>query len=550
MNQTATSQSATGVERHSDLQWMIIAIAIVIQTARVFGMASPKSDLPFLSANDRSRWCAIAALTEDGGWEIDRFIVDDKGKNTIWHTIDMVRHRGPDGKEHYYSSKPPLLTVLYAAVCKPVTWIFGKKLTQEPYLIGRTVMFLVNVVPMALWWIAVQVWLVRNVRDHWVRSILLLAVLFGTFLTTFTATLNNHLHGAIAFSISLGVVWRIASNARQELGTSLWLWIVAGLSAALTVACELPALAWAAAAGGMLAMVDWRKCAIGYVVSGLVVAVAFFGCNLWSNGDLRPPYAHRDLGPLIVTLPQSESIPGPAEIIRALDPKVYPFTDKARIEAARLENVKQLVDDTTLQRVAIRQTQVGWGVYGWDDWYDYPKSYWLPDNKKGVDRGEPNRWTYLLHITIGHHGVFSLTPLWIVALIGGALWIRGSWPKRTEQQTFYGACRGWLISESGIAATLFAVTLACFVFYVSRDVVDRNYAGVCSGFRWMFWLIPAWLWFCVPALEQARNNRILRGLIQVALLISIFSATVPWPNPWSHPWLYRILMWMFPTTYS
>ena len=47
-------------------------------------------------------------------YEIDDVIEirDPNTRRRTWYTIDMVRHRGADGKQHYYSSKPPLLPTL------------------------------------------------------------------------------------------------------------------------------------------------------------------------------------------------------------------------------------------------------------------------------------------------------------------------------------------------------------------------------------------------------------------------------------------------------
>ena len=67
---------------------------------------------PFLSANDRSRWCTVRALVEpemrvEGApYAIDKVIQDPN-----WDTIDMVKHDG-----HLYSSKPPLLATLMAGI--------------------------------------------------------------------------------------------------------------------------------------------------------------------------------------------------------------------------------------------------------------------------------------------------------------------------------------------------------------------------------------------------------------------------------------------------
>ena len=116
-----------------------------------------------------------------------------------------------------------------------------------------------------------------------------------------------------------------------------------------------------------------------------------------------------------------------------------------------------------------------------DNWYDYPGSYWY-GKRQGVDLGEPSQLRYALHVLIGHHGIFSLTPIWLLSLIGMVV--------------------GW--GRPGSATTLaeqavFAADGVCLVFYiVLRPEGDRNYGGVCCGFRWMFWFIPLWLLTMLP----------------------------------------------------
>ncbi len=537
----------------------LIVLATIIQIARIAGITAPHGELPFLSANDRSRWCAIAALTQEGVWEIDPYIdiLDSKGRSKIWNTIDLVRHRGADGREHSYSSKPPLLTLMYAAVCKPITWVCGKTLTDEPFLIGRLVILFANLVPLVLWWFWLSGWLEKHVLDPWSRWMLLNAAVWGTFLTTFVATLNNHLQGAMFFTVSLALGWQILNATRIGQRSSWIAWFTVGVCAAMTVACELPALAWAAALAGLLLLADWKRLLIGFGLGSAIIAAAFVGTNYWAHGDWRPPYAHRGLGTPIGNLDgiEREAEPTVASVIDALDTSVYPITPEAQILPARLEGVLQVVDDSTKFRVALQRGEIGWTIYSWDDWYDYPKSYWLPENKRGVDRGEPNRWMYLLHFTIGHRGVLSLTPWWLWSIAGTAIWVaygpraldRGRIGESSDASR---GLRSFLLSDRGIALALAAVTLVCIAFYTSRDVVDRNYAGVCSGFRWLFWLIPGWLWLSVPAVEWSARHRWARWALYIALAVSVFSATIPWPNPWTHPWPYRVLMWCYPENFQ
>ena len=43
-------------------------------------------------------------------------------------------------------------------------------------------------------------------------------------------------------------------------------------------------------------------------------------------------------------------------------------------------------------------------------------SYWM--KPVGIDRGEPSAWRYAFHMLIGHHGIFSLTPIFLASLVG------------------------------------------------------------------------------------------------------------------------------------
>ena len=59
-----------------------------------------------------------------------------------------------------------------------------------------------------------------------------------------------------------------------------------------------------------------------------------------------------------------------------------------------------------------------------DNWYHYTytvngkerQSYW--HDRQGIDRGEPTKSTYALHALVGHHGIFSLTPMWLLSVAG------------------------------------------------------------------------------------------------------------------------------------
>jgi len=505
----------------------------------------------------------------------------------------MVRHRGSDGIEHSYSSKPPLLTLMLAAVTKPVmmaTYAFrGKTLTEDPFLVGRIVLILVNLVPLALWWSSLHRWLESHVPRAWTRTAVLSLAIWGTFLTTFVVTLNNHLHGAIFFSISLALAWQILRAAQSRTSAPWNTWLSLGIAAALCVACELPALAWATAIGAIVLLADPKRMLIGFGLGSASIAVAFLLTNLWAHGDWRPPYSHRGLGKSIAKveldlsrfnqaveqkadLKAIKELPDQQNWIATIREQTQSthamLTDQAKIIPARLDGAYQVIDESTSYRVALAVSDPPsrdppakgtWTIYEWDDWYDYPKSYWLPGSKKGVDLGEPDRWNYVVHFLVGHHGIFSLTPIWFWMLCGSIFWLVQG-PKALSRSTGYRSesldtnhlmgIRGWLLSERGIAAALLSVTLSCLVFYASREIEDRNYGGVSSGFRWLFWIIPGWIWLAIPAMDRCASKPFFRGLVYLAIVLGIVSAVIPWGNPWSQPWPYRILMWLFPDRYQ
>ena len=156
-------------------------------------------------------------------------------------------------------------------------------------------------------------------------------------------------------------------------------------------------------------------------------------------------------------------------------------------------------------------------VFRWDHWYDYPGSHWREENIAGLDVGEKSPQVYALHVLVGHHGILSLTPMWLLALVGGAMaLISGKYRLRAL--------------VLGIAA----LTAVCLAFYLTRDINDRNYGGATSCFRWMLWFAPLWLLCMLPLVDWLAKSRIGRSVAILLLIASVASATVTMMNPWVH----------------
>jgi hypothetical protein len=175
-------------------------------------------------------------------------------------------------------------------------------------------------------------------------------------------------------------------------------------------------------------------------------------------------------------------------------------------------------------------------VHTHDDWYDYEytratdgrviQSYWR--TPAGIDKGEPNLGKYSFHALIGHHGIFSLTPVWLLMIPGVVLLAR--------QRSGYG--------YPALAGMIAVITVICVTFYILRPPLDRNYGGMTSGFRWVFWLAPLWLLAALPTADWLAPRRWGRGLAYVLLALSVLSVVYPTWNPWTYPWLTDFWLYM------
>jgi hypothetical protein len=263
------------------------------------------------------------------------------------------------------------------------------------------------------------------------------------------------------------------------------------------------------------------------------VVAAIVALNFVAHGDIGPAYSHRHDGELLGTQPfdhqRLEQDPQ-AELREAA---TAALTDDALGDAVvtpRLQvnpgqdvsNRYMLWHEPTQTRLALNVVGGSVEIRQWDNWYEYEGTYWTAENKQGVDRGEASRMTYVFHCLLGHHGLFSLTPLWLAAFAGMAIAIvRRGQPLR------------WL------AAGTLLLSLVVLVFYLLvSPIQDRNYGGVTNGLRWMMWFIPLYLVAMLPALDRLAASRWGRAAAIAALAVGVLSASYMPQNPWRHPWLF------------
>ena len=316
---------------------LLVLIVMAIAAGRIATVTSREGNTAFLSANDRSRWCTVAALVEDGTYAIDRLIEirDSRGRRP-WQTIDKVRHRGRDGELHYYSSKPPLFPTLVAGLYAIVHVLTGMTLTDQPIYLTRILLALVNL-PLLAVFLGSLLRVTHQLGDgDWSRRFLAAAVCFGTMLLPFTLALNNHLPAAASTALVVAI-YVSAARRRHEAGSQQawrpggWVWFVAGLAAAFAAANELPALSMLALWVVLVFCLDRRGTA-PLIAAAAVVVIAFFATNWIAHASLRPPYAHRGNGPAIAEFQPRENGSGkdPARPSRPPSPSSFASEDCSR----------------------------------------------------------------------------------------------------------------------------------------------------------------------------------------------------------------------------
>ena len=518
-----TRRWTTGVHH-----WIFLA-ALAVVAGRIAVVRSADGGTAMLSANDRSRWATVASLVEHGTYRIDRLVarVDPVHRNRRpFDSIDKVMHVGTDGKFHAYSSKPPLLATMVAAVYWPIHAATGLTITRYPGYVPRLILAIVNLPTLAILFYATFASIRPRLTDLWTRTYAAIAVAFGTMLTPMAVSLNNHLPAAAATAVVLAIFL-----SRTWTPVRLF---VAATAAALAVACELPSLAMLCLWSVMFALVaaGWigqhddasepprvaRVLGTLAVVTGLVlVAAAFFGTNYIAHRSLRMPYAHRGNGAIIQTVDSLDEID-------TNDWRMVPSDEPGR---------RRLWSTAGRPSRAVIATDNGFEIRQWDDWYEYPGSYWQDGNRRGVDRGEPNRLRYAMHMLIGHHGVLSITPIWILSVAGTMLGLFRAGLRRLRIDRH----------DAVILATA-AVTTVCIAFYIARPEIDRNYGGVSSCFRWLLWLTPLWFHTAATTLRKFEHSASFRYLAAALLAPSVFSAAIALDNPWQSPWIERWLTFL------
>lgn len=256
---------------------------------------------PTFSSNDRSRWAAVRALVDEGTFVVGRRgpATDSEGrpvplarrdKGIIfedgWGSVDKVLH---PQRQEFYSTKPPLLTVIAAGEYWLMKHLFGWSIVEDRWLVIPLILVTLNVVPLVIYlWVLAEL-AERLARTDWSRYFVVAAAGFATLVTPFLISFNNHTVATAAAAVALYASVR----ALETGGRPIWL-ALAGLAAGFTACNELPAAALAAGLGVYLLYRFPGRTLTYYLPGPVVFAALLLGLNYWQLGEWWPAYLKAD----------------------------------------------------------------------------------------------------------------------------------------------------------------------------------------------------------------------------------------------------------------
>ncbi len=454
--------------RRSGGHWAAACFAALL-AGLVAGVATP------LSENDKARWDTVWSLVEHGTYQIYPTADEARAANRPeqYGTIDKVMVEG-----RYYSSKPPLLPTVLAGLLIPVRH-FGPAFSKidrfdarvAPAAVYFKIALLLLYVPLAAAFLLMFArWLETAARTDFAYWFCLLAAGAGTLVTGYAGSLNNHAVAAWSAGIATLALWPAWAEGRRE----TWRFGVAGLVAGWTAANEVPAVLFVLVAFAAAWQACRTRALLAFLPAAALVAGAHFQVNKASFGTYAPAYARKEF----YDYPTSYWTEANAAKRSRIDALSLPDATGAFVEGPRLE---------------------------------------LPFAVNGKPVGAFVSPVYLWHMVFGHHGWFSLTPIWLLALVGARHW-RG--PRAAP----------WAI---------FGISLVLVAFYWLANT-ERNYGGYCHGMRWLIWLTPLWLLLLPAALDRLAERPWGRIVAGACLAVSMFTAAGAMPNCWTYSWLHRL----------
>lgn len=463
----------------------VALIVIGVATAQSLGVALRMPTQ--LTANDISRYCTVWALLERGSYAID---------DCPWQkdTQDKVQKDEPFSREatppkHFYSSKPPLLATVMAGVIYPFRKASGVPLGHvfEQVRAERNVQKEVKGSPGTF----------ESVKETpppvpWPAYVLYFKPVIILF-------------NVVPFAIFLILYARLLDRHAPD----DWAWFLA-----------LFAAAW----GNYL--VVFNASFNNHTVAAYSAFFALFGLvRIFDVGTVKgasSKASHFAMAGFFGALCACNELPAASFgvllflLLVAKDPRstLLYFVPAAAVPIAAF---------LATQYAAFGTFHLAYEEFGTRA-YTYEGSYWnTPMEFDWFNLHPEPKGLYLFHMTFGHHGLFSLSPIFLFSI--------------------YACLRNMAGRDRplrAISSLTFGLTVAMLAFYTVNPKA-RNYGGSTSGLRWLFWLIPFWLIVLPTGLSAVRENKTARRLSMLALMLSVLSVGYALRSPWSHPWILDLM---------
>ena len=441
------------------------AALIVIVTATGFALGHALRQPTQMGANDISRWCTVWSLLEKGSYVIDECPWQVNTQDKVYHAPEQIGI-GSKPVKHYYSSKPALLPTLIAGILYPARMLTGVPLDR------------VVLEPRSERWTQIpdpgSPYGVKGVLEtpkdpvrwpvyiFYFKPIIVLSnvIPYGLFLVFFSRLLD-----------------RYAAND--------WSWLFCLVAAAFGTY-----------------LLPFTQTLNNHTIAAFSVFFALYSfLCVWDAGDLRGWRfaAAGFLGAFAAT----NELPALAFLAALFGLLVIRFPKKTLawfVPAAAIP----IAAFFAAQYAVFGAVKLAYEAFGTDE-YLYEGSLWKTplDLDAFNERPEPYG-VYLFHMTLGHHGVFSLTPLFLFSVWGAGRLIR----KNTQFATILRRGGEPLVALAWLATVLTVVVLAFYTW----NPKARNYGGSTQGLRWLFWMIPFWLILLPKGVEAGQNRGWVRNL--------------------------------------
>ena len=491
MNFERTQQTLDVEQVFNRLEWMLLTVAAIFLAFSTFTKA--------IIDNDRSRLASVDSLVERGTWVIDRSRFHQEPRSD-YQIIDKIQIG-----DHFYSSKPPVLSFLMAGEYWVLHHAFGYDFNDEEdrrFLIWALTYTFTGI---PFLWIAFLFRIAARwfILDPMVRFVGLFIVLFCNEHLGFAETINNHIPGAsLLFSSMVFAIGLV----HGKLKPAPWLFVLTGLLAGLLPTVELPAsffcvLLWAY-------LVWWfpRQTLLWFTLGAVPPLALNFGLMYAISGSIIPFYLRDELyrykGGSYWNLTRAMDAAGEYETKHAYFYhlsvgrkglfSLYPVLLFSLAHVFFVASRQRL----RLDRIAFLALAPVLLVCAW------------------------TAWAYNLDATVGYvsslvyYFLFASLPLLVVSYLVHQS--RKQDPSREPELPLESAGLGVLT----------------FVWMVVYTFIKDNYGGSATGFRWFMFFTPALQFFGLFTLNRMRT-RWQWALVCILVGISFYSGWQATVQPWS-----------------